>query len=374
MTITDNRISQFPREDQDSFAGAAPSSLQANRSVVPAESNTSGDGHKVRDPQSNTAAAGTQASPPAIECPEPNTSSLVGNQTGNGSAAAIECTQPNTSSPLADPFLALSADVLDDAESTKIANENRLRQLTRSEADSDGEERGFGLDESHPDVARLAALVEMLGDVEHQAVLQLQRKMRKHPLGPWVKVQKGVGDKQAARLLAAIGDPYWNTLHDRPRTVSELWAYCGLHVLPTGPTAADAQKLRAGGDSSPAGGDSSHFRFDSQSGSAGVAARRQKGVRANWSTVAKTRAYLISESMLRSGNREVYDRRKAATDGRLHAAPCVRCGPKGKPALVGTPWSDGHRHADALRVQSKDLLKGLWREAKRIHEAPDGAR
>lgn len=269
---------------------------------------------------------------------------------------------------LVDPFLDLAADVLDDTERTKIANENRLRQLTRSVLDSDGEERGFGLDETHPDVENLAALVDLLGQVEHQAVLQLQRKMRAHPLGPWIKTQKGIGDKQAARLLATIGDPYWNTLHSRPRTVSELWAYCGLHTLPAGHRGHDTHETFAGGESSSAGGDPSQASVDTQSSHAGVAARRRKGQKANWSSAAKSRAYLIAESMLRAGNREVYDRRKAATEGRLHAVECVRCGPKGKPALPGSPWSDGHRHADALRIVSKELLKELWREARRLHE------
>lgn len=311
---------------------------------------------------------GTNSSPSANQQTPPRDCSLVGNQTEDGSVATKLDAKPRDGLSLADPFLALAADVLDDTERTKIANENRLRQLTRSAVDSDGEERGFGLDESHPDVANLAALVELLGKVEHQAVLQLQRKMRKHPLGPWIKAQKGVGDKQAARLLAVIGDPYWNDLHNRPRTVSELWAYCGLHVLPVSQGQPEAHHSRAGGDSSSAGGDLGQDPDATQSQFAQVAARRQKGQKANWSTLAKTRAYLISESMLRAGNREVYDKRKAATEGRLHASPCVRCGPKGKPALAGSPWSDGHRHADALRIQSKELLKGLWREAKRLHE------
>lgn len=283
-----------------------------------------------------------------------------------GGAPAILSPTPNGDA-LAAPFLALAADVLDDAERTRIANENRLRQLTRTEADADGEERGFGLDESHPDVARLAAIVDMLAKVEHDATLNLARMMRKHPLGPWVKVQRGVGEKQAARLLATIGDPYWNTLHDRPRTVSELWAFCGLHVLPASQPMRDTHSALAGGDSSPTGGDTGQTQRDTHAQAAGVAARRQKGQRSNWSTLAKTRAYLIAESMLRAGNRETYDRRKAATEGRLHAAPCVRCGPSGKPAQTGTPWSDGHRHADALRITSKELLKQLWREARRIH-------
>lgn len=366
MTITDNRLSHISRDTQKVTAGPVSTSPQANDLVVSTDVPPAGTilpADHIESDAHPLSVGGSTTSPSAIECTPPNTSSLEGNQTEDGSAATNQLTTPASGSLLADPFLALSADVLDDTESTKIANENRLRQLTFSFADG-----GFGLTEDHPDVWNLIKLVEALGKVEHQAVLQLQRKMRKHPLGPWVKAQKGVGDKQAARLLASIGDPYWNDLHNRPRTVSELWAYCGLHVLPASHPSDDSQRSAAGGYSISAGGDSGQRLGATQPFLAGVAARRQKGTKANWSTLAKTRAYLISESMLRSGNREVYDKRKAATEGRLHASPCVRCGPKGKPALPGSAWSDGHRHADALRIQSKELLKGLWREAKRIHE------
>jgi hypothetical protein len=269
---------------------------------------------------------------------------------------------------LADPLLAIAADVVDDTERTKIANQNRLRQLTRSVSDSDGETRGFGLDESHPDVARLAALVEMLEKVEHQAVLNLQRAMRNHPLGPWVKTQHGIGEKQFARLLAKIGDPYFNTLHDRPRTVSELWAYCGLHTIdvPVSQSFRDTQTQSAGGDLDTAGGDQKTLDTHSSS----VAARRIKGQKANWSTEAKSRAYLISEKMLQCGNRDIYDQRKAATENRTHHTPCTRCGPSGHPAQAGTPWNPGHRHADALRIQAKEMLKNLWVEARRLHNLP----
>jgi hypothetical protein len=370
MTITDTRVGQDAVGAHERYADSGTTSLQANDGATPMLDVPAGDqlasGQILVDTQKNRAAGSFIPADQSWSDPQPL--GVGGEQTEDGSAATNQRATPIHCPSLADPFLSLAADVLDDTERTKIANENRLRQLTRSAVDSDGEERGFGLDESHPDVARLAALVEMLGNVEHQAVLQLQRKMRAHPLGPWVKAQKGVGDKQAARLLATIGDPYWNTLHDRPRTVSELWAYCGLHTLPASQSSRDTQTSIAGGDSSPAGGD--HETSDTQA--AAVAARRQKGQKANWSTLAKTRAYLISESMLRAGNRDVYDARKAATEGRLHAAPCVRCGPKGKPAQPGSPWSDGHRHADALRIQSKDLLKNLWREAKRLHETLDG--
>jgi hypothetical protein len=316
------------------------------------------NGHRPVDDQSRIAVGGTDTADPAIHASQPNAHS-PGSAGEQGQSAMTLPTPIDVA--LADPTLALAADVVDDLERTRIANENRLRQLTRDEPDEDGEVRGFGLTEDHPDVARLANIVDGLARLEHEATLNLQRAMRRHPLGPWVKAQKGVGEKQAARLLAAIGDPYWNYLHDRPRTVSELWAYCGLHTLPVGHTASDSHTAVADG----AAASSDQRTTDAQR--ANVAARRKKGQRANWSSTAKMRAWNIAGSMLKAGNRETYDKRKAATEGRAHATECVRCGPSGKPAQPGSPWSDAHRHADALRIVSKELLKQLWRAARDIH-------
>jgi len=232
---------------------------------------------------------------------------------------------------LFDPTLALFADLLDDLERTRMANENRVRQLTRAVEDDDGVERGFGLTADNPVVGTVVAIVDALTAQENAAKLALCRQLRKHPLGPWLKSQHGIGEKQGARLLAAIGDPYWNDLHGRPRTVAELWAYCGY--VP--------------------------------------GQRRRKGERSNWSADAKMRAYLVAESCMkqRGHYRDVYDARKAATEGRTHLNMCVRCGPSGRPAAPGSPLSSGHRHADALRVVAKTILADLWAEAKRIHEA-----
>lgn len=246
-------------------------------------------------------------------------------------------------------LLRLQAEIVDDLERTRIANENRLRQLTRTEADSDGLERGFGMTDDDPDVRRLRDLVDGLAALEHTAILNLQRSMRAHPLGPWVKAQRGIGEKQCARLIAAIGDPYWHVAEDRPRTVSELWAYSGYHTLPSSQSTSGAQSDCAGG--------------------VNVAARRVKGQKSNWSSDAKMRAYLIAESIVKSGGpwREMYDGRRKTTEGRTHSVPCVRCGPSGKPALPGSEWSAGHRHADALRITAKEILKGLWIESRRLH-------
>ncbi|WP_343833135.1 hypothetical protein [Glutamicibacter creatinolyticus] len=250
---------------------------------------------------------------------------------------------------LLDPLLTLASITLDDLETLRVAQENRYRSLTTAGTSDNGLEWGYGLDDRDPSVAAAGAMVDQIKALEHQSVLQLQRLMRKHPLGPWVKAQKGIGEKLCARLLGVIGDPYWHTAENRPRTVSELWAYCGLKP----------------------------------------GQRRRKGERANWSTEAKTYAYLLAESTMKQLDRNcktdtgiadhvdgckcspyriVFDTRKALTVGREHATECVRCGPSGKPAHPGSEWSKAHQQADALRYVSKMILRDLWRESKRIHK------
>jgi hypothetical protein len=293
---------------------------------------------------------------------------------GQTPPATREPSQPTAEPSLADPLLALLADALDDLERTRIANENRLRQLTRDEADSDGEERGFGLTLDQPQVAALANVVEALAKLEHESTLNLKRALRKHPLGPWVKATVGVGEKQAARLFAAVGDPYWNTLHNRPRTVSELWAYCGLHVLPAAQRCSGTQDATGGGGKQ---GDPDQKPVDSQARNVGVAPTRTRGQRANWSATAKMRAYLIAESCIkqaRSPYRAVYETGRTKYADTIHHTPCRRCGPSGKPAETGTPLSAGHQHARAMRLVMKAILRDLWVEAQQIHNCqPEGS-
>lgn len=217
------------------------------------------------------------------------------------------------------------ADALDDIEATRVANENRVRSLIK-EGD---------LPANHPEVIWMQELVDSLLGIERKVVLQLSRTVRQHSLGLWLKTQKGVGDKQAGRLLGAIGDPYWHPDEERPRTVSELRQFCG------------------------------HGDPERSHRSKGMSKEELLGV---GSPDAKKRVHLIAEKMLQCGNRETYDKRRAITCDKVHEKYCVRCGPSGKPAQPGTPWSDGHKHADALRVVGKQFLKELWREAKRLHE------
>lgn len=279
-----------------------------------------------------------------------NHSTIAPLGTDSAGGAIGESTPKPPARPLLDPLLTVASIALDDLEALRIAQENRYRSLTTTGESENGVEWGYGLDDSIKEVAEAGAMVEAIAALEHKQVLSLQRLMRKHPLGPWVKAQHGIGDKLAARLLGVIGDPYWHTVEERPRTVSELWAYCGLHTTPARPTGTDTHLRSAGGEYN-------------------VAARRKKGVQANWSDDAKKRAWLIATSIVKAGGpwREVYDRRREATAERVHQTECVRCGPSGRPAQPGSPWSKAHQHADALRILSKEVLKGFWRESRRLH-------
>lgn len=273
------------------------------------------------------------------------------------SPQANACATPTTTTPagsinrpIVNPLLFIHATTHGDLEQQRIASQNRLRILTTTEPDDDGIMRGYGLTASHPDVARLAAIISALEAIEHEAELSLRRALRGCGLHPWIKQQVGLGDKQVARLLGAIGDPYWNLAEDRPRTVSQLWAYAGLHVLPASQRSSDAHHASAGGAQTS---DPGHTVSDTQSGTAGVAARRRRGHQSNWSTEAKTRAYLCAVSCIkqtRSPYRTVYLARREHT------------------AVTHPDWSSGHSHNDAIRIASKAILRDLWREARRLHQ------
>lgn len=280
-----------------------------------------------------------------------------------------------TNGLLFDPLLKILATQVDDLEAMRIANSNRVRILTTSDVDSDGIRRGLGLPENHRDVVRIAQTVDAIAAIEKQAISQLQSHMRRSAWGPWLKTAIGVGEKQLARLLGEIGDPYWNTLRQRPRTVSELWAYCGYHTLPASQATAVTHTANAGGTQPP--GD--QIRVGAQiSGVAGTlrtAPKRARGQKSNWSEEARKRAWLIATSCVKarpdSRYRMVYDATRVKYADAIHNTPCVRCGPAGKPALAGSPLSDGHKHARALRAIAKEILRDLWIEARRLHGVTD---
>jgi hypothetical protein len=110
------------------------------------------------------------------------------------------------------------------------------------------------------------------------------------------------------------------------------------------------------------------LRSDTHASVAGVAPKRRRGQKSNWSGEAKKRAYRIAESCRKqlvkpcdadghvdgctcSPYRVIYDQRRAHTS---HTHP---------------DWTDGHSDNDGLRIAAKAFMKDLWREAKRLHEA-----
>lgn len=208
-----------------------------------------------------------------------------------------------------DALLQIYSEVLDELEKTRIANANRLTAL----------DRDYGI-KGAPPYDRLAGLVEAMKQLEDEAAAVLAKNLEAHPLWPWIKSQKGVGAKQGARLLAAIGDP------SARRSPGQLWAYCGFHVVD------------------------------------GERPRRARGQRSNWNGEAKKRAWLIASKCVefdgrpdkngraraRSPYRDVYDGRRART------------------ASTHPEWSDGHAHNDALSFVAKRILRDLWREARRV--------
>lgn len=296
--------------------------------------------------------------------------------------------------------VATCADALDAIEGIRKAFQSRLQLLVKpaDEPDKDGKCRGFGWGlATHAPVRELTKqILEMhcwntvalgiLGEekprkhlgccLEHDAERNLTRALRAHPLGPWVKAQKGIGEKQGGRLIAAMPSdlyvrPEMKTADGgiepmRKREKGELRAYCGF------------------------GEDKSH---------PGRIQKRQRGQRANWNATAKSRAYLCAEKCMVVGLekkfgcervegddfathtaecqcspfRLIYDRERVRYADAVHDYECPQCGPAGRPALPGSSLSMSHKKGRALRRVAKEIVDALWREAERIHlETPVG--
>lgn len=200
---------------------------------------------------------------------------------------------------------------LDDIERCRIMFSNRVGALER-----EGYER----------TPQLAIILGSLAAVEHQVALELVRLGRKQSLAEWARDYRGLGEKSLARLLSEIGDPA-----DRPN-VAKLWAYCG-HGDP-----ARAGQIPRG------------------------ATQEELFKRGN--PRAKKQVWLIATSLLKAGNRDAYDEAREKYADALHEKSCVRCGPAGHPAPPGSPLSDGHKHARALRALGKKFLLDLWLAAR----------
>ncbi len=229
---------------------------------------------------------------------------------------------------------------LDDIERLRIMNGNRVGAGQRS-----------GIE-----LPWMDAISAQLDALEHSVELELKRAWRKHPLAPWAKAIPGAGEVLMARLIAEIGaariDKDTGEIRRAPIDApnpGKLLAYCGhgdparSGAIPKGATQEELFKR-----GSPAAKKATWklaYQFMRTVGS--------DATKPSDSNVQTRRSP-------RSPYRDIYDERKADTVGRLHEKACKRCGPAGKPALPGSPWSDAHRHADALRIVGKRFLIDLW--------------
>lgn len=356
MTLTDPRTNQSIGSVIDTQTGTVGAGSHSCHDQTPLGS----------DPQTNGVVAGQAPEPPRVAAGlDPISGSVVQDESGGGDHPR-DGSDPHinhVASPAADQWggagpslravwnlpsglhdengLGTIAETVNDLEAVRMGFANRLRLMTtpKDKPDKDGKCRGLGLTPLHPDVIEITDILAQLVAVEKKAVNYLEKiVMKRHPLGPWIKSQKGLGAKTVGRLLAKIGDPYWNTRDNRPRTLKELWSYCGMGVED------------------------------------GVAPRRRKDHKVGWSPQARTRLWLIAQAVEKSGGagkyRELYDTVWACQDTAVHLSPCQGCGGKGKPpAPVGSPLSDNHKRSRRYRIVAKAVLKDMWTEARRLHLA-----
>lgn len=287
---------------------------------------------------------------------------------------------------LHDETLRLLSDSLDDLETLRKAVGNRFGTMTRGQIDeetgeripdSDGIVRGHGLSLHDPEVQQMKVLFEGIETFERAQIRQLEKRVMAGAFGPFIDSVPGLGAKTAARLISVIGDPYLRPIFEgegtarqlvgyAPRTVSQLWAYCGYSVQ------------------------------------LGIAQRRRKGEQANWNATAKMRAFLVAETIIKKqvSNHlpekergkidaahphgydpeiryatgkygEIYLAERVYQQGAIHGNECPQCGGKGPAEPAGSLLKKSHQAQRATRKVTKELLKDLWVEARRLHGVVD---
>lgn len=222
--------------------------------------------------------------------------------------------------------LRVYAECLADAMEHRKAVANRLRSGTVDEAISIG-------------------LLENLENTEKLLRKGLRGSLRKAApeIVAWIKsdAAKGIGEETVARLIGVIGHPliarphHWEGEGDNrrlvadpeyKRTVSQLWSYCGH-------------------------GDAARRKGMSVEEAFGLGSPR-----------AKTLVYLCAESAVKAGLRKLEgadatftpDSREAVSEyGQVYLDRRIHTWDR-------DDWTPGHKHADALRIVGKRILRDLW--------------
>jgi hypothetical protein len=81
---------------------------------------------------------------------------------------------------------------------------------------------------------------------------------------------------------------------------------------------------------------------------------------------AKKAAWKLGYQFMRTPSspyRNVYVAARERYTDKLHVRSCSRCGPSGRPALPGSPWSEDHKHHAAIRNTTHAFLTDLWSES-----------
>jgi hypothetical protein len=291
------------------------------------EAHTGDAGLHLLDPHCSSATqriSGVHLLPDDHRCSESHQPSVVGHTSPPTSTNTV-------SAPVVLPSgwveLRICADLFARAQAERIAVANMLR---------------------HTDSDAFGHHLEALERTEHAAKLMLRRCYRRVVPAELRELQKntpGLGEDSYARILGHLGDPYIATPHwwegagtnrvlmqgdPYVRTISQLWAYCG-HGDP-------ARKKRKGMTAEEA------FAMGNPS------LKMLVHLQAEWGMRQKDGTPL----------RDAYTSARDKAEDKVHTVECVRCGPSGKPAQPGTPWSKAHQHAHALRIVGKEILRAMW--------------
>lgn len=310
-------------------------------------------------------------------------------------------------------MLRVAAEMFFDAQETRKRVANRALRSVQA----------TGTPTKHTLPEWLAFEIDAAQENEHRMRLVLRRQFKAvAPKGllAWQKENVGIGVDILARVVGHLGHPrvatpfHWEgtgskreLVAEEPfeRTVSQLWQYCG-HGKPGRPTKGmTAEEFFALGNPTlkmlvhlmtecavkqpgrsiatlldpgqpspdphhgPAGVEPSDIESHRWTGTQRIAAldvdsphpAKDRSVPSDHPPGGEPSA---KPDPVLWPYRKVYEERRLATVGRLHNAPCVRCGPAGKPKQPGEPWSDAHANADALRIVGKTILRDMW-EASR---------